>query len=79
MLSPATLVIVIAIVAAVWFWFRSEGGQPPRGAEARLRGICLGNEEQVERLIHAEMARAPGISRNEAAAGAVSRYQRDNR
>jgi hypothetical protein len=52
---------------------------PGRDAEARLRRICHGNQEQAERLIAGEIARAPGLSRVEAAARAVARYERDNR
>ena len=77
-MSSSALFILAVILVAGWFWFRGGSGVS-RGAEARLRSICLGNDEQVERLIEAEMTRVPGISRNEAAVRAVSRYQRDNR
>jgi hypothetical protein len=70
------VLLVAAIAVAVWFWMRST---PGRDAEARLRRICHGNQEQAERLIAGEIARAPGLSRAEAAARAVARYERDNR
>jgi hypothetical protein len=49
-----------------------------RQAERQLRRICLGNDDQVERLITGELTRSPGIARAEAASRAVERYQRDN-
>ena len=72
------IVILGVIVAGAWLWvrWRSDG---KRGAESQLRRICLGDNAQVERLIANETARAPGISRDEAASRAVQRYQRDNR
>jgi hypothetical protein len=71
------LIILVAIVAG-WLWFRHRHGASGR-AEAELQKICLGNEAQAERLIAAEVSRAPGISRAEAAMRAVERYRRDNR
>jgi hypothetical protein len=77
-MSPgAALLLAAAIGVAIWLWWR-QGGRAS-GAEAQLRGICLGNAGQVERLIAGEMTRAPGISRAEAARRAVERYRRDNR
>jgi hypothetical protein len=75
-METAAVILVAAIAATVWFWMRSA---PGRDAEARLRRICHGNQEQAERLIAGEIARAPGLSRVEAAARAVARYERDNR
>lgn len=72
------IVILGAVAAGAWLWLRRSGGASHQ-AEARLRRICLGDDRQVERLINGEMARAPGISRAEAASRAVQRYQRDNR
>lgn len=73
------LVLLVGVVLGVWWWFRRGGGAPSRHAETRLRRICLGDDGQAERLINGEMARAPGISRAEAASRAVERYRRDNR
>jgi hypothetical protein len=69
--------VVVGIVSA-WLWW--DRRSVSRAAEAQLRRICFGDEGQVERLIEAEMRRAPGaISRADAARRAVERYQRDNR
>ena len=70
--------ILGVIVVAGWLWLQRRSGTS-RQAETRLRRICFGNDEQVERLINGEMTRSPGISRAEAASRAVRRYQRDNR
>lgn len=71
------LILLAAVVGVMWLWLAHRG----RGhaAEKQLRRICLGNEQQAERLIEGEMARAPGISRADAARRAVERYRRDNR
>lgn len=72
----AIIVLVVVGLVIGWLWLQREGtGQ----WERRLRSICLGNLAQVESLIQSEMARAPGISRTEAASRAVQRYERDNR
>jgi hypothetical protein len=72
------IVALVAVVVIAWLWFRHRRDSAPR-AEAQLRRICLGNDEQVERLINGEMTRAPSITRAEAASRAVERYRRDNR
>jgi hypothetical protein len=71
------LVILVVVALGVWLWRRRGNGAPRRG-ERQLRRICFGDNDQVERLIHAEVSRAPGISRAEAANRAVDRYRRDN-
>ena len=76
--DPMAVAILMVVGIGVWLWLRGGRGAS-RQAEARLRRICLGDEAQAERLINSEMARAPGISRSEAASRAVLRYQRDNR
>jgi hypothetical protein len=76
-MSPSTLLIVGAVVVIVWLLWRGAGGSG--GPEVRLLKICQGNAAQAERLTQAELNRAPGISRSEAAARAVQRYERDNR
>jgi hypothetical protein len=76
--SRVVVLLVLAVIAGVWWWSRQRS-EPSRRAEAQLQKICLGNELQAERLIAAELSRAPGISRAEAAMRAVQRYQRDNR
>jgi hypothetical protein len=70
--------ILALVLLGIWLWLRrSSAGS--RQAERQLRRICLGDDRQVDRLIHAELIRVPGISRGEAASRAVARYQRDNR
>jgi hypothetical protein len=71
------IVVLGVIVVAAWSWLRGGGGTS-RQAERQLRRICLGNDDQVERLITGELTRSPGIARAEAASRAVERYQRDN-
>lgn len=70
------IVLVGVLALALWWWLQD---RQARGPEARLRRICMGDLGQVERMIDAEMTRAPGISRAEAAGRAVMRYERDNR
>jgi len=70
--------VAAAIAYVAWRWV-FQGGAGGRHAETRLRQICMGNEAQIERLIEAEIARTPGLSRGAAAARAVERYERDNR
>ena len=72
-------VLVLLAVAGLAAWWVARRGSGSRRAETRLRQICLGNAAQMERLIEVERARAPGISRTEAATRAVLRYERDNR
>ena len=74
----SAVAILGVIVVAAWLWLRGRSGTL-RQAETQLRRICLGDDDQVERLINGEMTRSPGISRTEAASRAVQRYQRDNR
>ena len=76
--EPITIVLLGVVAVGVWLWLRRSGGAS-RQADTQLRRICLGDDSQVERLISGEMARAPGISRAEAASRAVERYRRDNR
>ena len=74
--SAIAIIAVIAVAAWWWLW---RGSGASRQAETQLRRICLGDDDQMERLINGEMTRSPGISRAEAASRAVQRYQRDNR
>ena len=74
----SAIAILGVIVVAAWLWLRGRSGTS-RQAETQLRRICLGDDDQVERLINGEMTRSPGISRGEAASRAVQRYRRDNR
>jgi hypothetical protein len=76
-LDSLPLIVLAGVVGAIWLWLAHRGRK--HAAEDELRRICLGNEQQVERLIEAELTRAPNISRAEAARRAVGRYQRDNK
>ena len=76
-MDTRVLIFVVLVVAAVWYWFSTRG--PSRNPESQLHRICHGNQTQAERLIQGEIARAPGVSRAEAARRAVERYRRDNR
>ena len=75
--NSSAIAVLGVIVVAAWFWLRRRSGTS-RQADTQLRRICLGDAEQVERLINGERTRSPGISRAEAASRAVQRYQRDN-
>lgn len=73
------IVVLILIAGAVgaWIWYRR--GQGARRDGRRLQQIAFGDEASAERLIEAELARSPGISRAEAVRRTVERYERDNR
>jgi len=77
-MNQSVMLIVLAlVVVALIVWMRVAGaGKRP---ESQLLKICQGDQAQAERLVEAEISRAPGISRGEAASRAVLRYQRDNR
>ena len=71
------LIVLAGAAAALWLWHSRRVRR--QAAEIELRRICLGDTRQVERLLASELARAPGLSRAEAAQRAVMRYRRDNR
>ena len=71
------LIVLALVVVALIVWMR--GGSAGKRPESQLLKICQGDQAQAQRLLEAEINRAPGISRGEAAARAVHRYQRDNR
>jgi hypothetical protein len=75
--QPLVLIAVLVMVIALVVWSRGASGAAR--AESRLMKICQGDQGQAERLLQAELNRAPGISRSEAAARAVQRFERDNR
>jgi hypothetical protein len=54
-------------------WFRS--GRSP--AEKHLVQRCFGDSAQAQRLIEAELARRPQLSRADAARSALDRWSRD--
>jgi hypothetical protein len=83
--------IVLAILWAVFKALRGRGtrgthesvGGPlsgiPKGDLKRLRNICRGNVEQMNRLIEYEKGRRPGINNDEACRRAIASLTRDNR
>ena len=68
------VVLLIVIAVIVYFVFRkpSEPGPDREELEQRLLHLCLGDRALRERLIVAEQARAPGITREEAVDRAYS-------
>jgi hypothetical protein len=71
------LIVLAGAAAVLWLWNCRRVRR--QAAEIELRRICLGDRRQVERLLASELARAPGLSRAEAARRVVERYRRDNR
>jgi hypothetical protein len=55
-------------------WF---GGTRRAADESRLLQRCHGDRELMERLIAAELARRPDVSRASAARSAIDRWNRD--
>lgn len=78
MTQVMALVLVVGAIAALFLWML-RGSLTSERAESRLLKICRGDAGQAARLIEAELSRAPGISRDEAAGRAVQRFERDNR
>ncbi|HEY4180506.1 MAG TPA: hypothetical protein VGM90_26865 [Kofleriaceae bacterium] len=54
-------------------WFSSG----PSGDEKKLLHRCLGDVAQADRLISAELARRPALSRAAASRSALDRWSRD--
>jgi hypothetical protein len=50
-----------------------------REPETRLLNACMGNHDQMERLIGYEMGRRPGTNRNGAIEAALSSLKQDRR
>lgn len=71
------LIAVVVVLIAGWLWWTLGRSAD---AEAHLRRICFGDQQQVDRLVEGEIRRAGGrISRAEAARRAIDRHRRDNR
>ena len=72
----AAIIIFVAYFARLWLKDRrsSERNSPKQV----LLHLCLGDREQVKRLIALERSRQPGISRREAIVRAIESLQRDN-
>ena len=89
------LVLIAAVVLAIlWAVFKALRGRGtigvnenigdslsgiPRGDLKRLRNICRGDVDQMNRLIDYEKGRRPGITNGEACRKAIASLTRDNR
>ena len=83
--------ITLAILWAVFKLLRSRGALEardnsrdsfsgiPRTDLNRLRTVCRGDVEQMNRLIEYEKGRRPGINNREACLKAIASLTRDNR
>jgi hypothetical protein len=78
-MDASIALLIVGVLALGAWWWHGRSGRGWDRSEVHLRQICLGNTEQVERLIALELTRHPGISRGEAARRAVQRYRNDNR
>jgi hypothetical protein len=83
MSSTAGILAALAGLVALWLaaaWlFARPRRRPDPSPESRLLRICRGDTARAERLVAGELCRTPGLSRSEAAARAIEKYQRDNR
>ena len=83
--------VVVAILWAIFKALRSRGTTRvnddivdslsgiPRDDLKRLRNICRGDVDQMNRLIEYEKGRRPGINNREACRKAIANLTRDNR
>ena len=67
------MALKLPAVIARWFGPRDR----PSREEDRLLHRCKGDRELTERLIAAELARRPGMSRAAASMSAVQRWERE--
>ena len=77
-----SLALWILIIVLVLYYFASGRGgeqQDSVQAERELLHLCLGDQEQVERLLRLELDKAPGIKRGEAVRRAIRSLRRDAR
>jgi hypothetical protein len=77
LVSPPVFLWIVALVILIVCVVRIAG----RGStvDTRLLSACLGDREQVERLVELEMRLRPSLSRRQAVSMALARIQRDNR
>lgn len=78
-MSLESLVVLILVLGAIWWWLKRRPLPRPPSAEDVLLKACRGDREQMKRLVTREADRAPGITRDEAIERALDAYQRDNR
>ena len=77
-----SLALGILLIVLLLYYFASGGDgeqQDPVEAERELLRLCLGNQEQAERLVRLETDKAPGIKRSEAVRRAIWSLRRDAR
>jgi hypothetical protein len=77
LVSPPVFLLVVAIGILIVCVVRLSA--PRSTVDSRLLSACLGDRDQVERLVDFEMRLKPLLSRREAASMALARLQRDNR
>ena len=77
MISSPVFLWVIAIGILILCVIRIGGRRST--VDTRLLSACLGDRDQVERLIAFELRRKPSLSRREATSMALARIQRDSR
>jgi hypothetical protein len=77
MVSPPVFLWVVAIGILIVCLVRIGGRRST--VDARLLSACLGDRDQVERLVEFEMRRRPSLTRREAASMALARLRRDSR
>jgi hypothetical protein len=68
--------MALELPAVISRWFGNRPHRPSR-EEDRLLHRCKGDHELKERLIGAELARRPGMSRAAASMSAVQRWERE--
>ena len=87
------VLLVATALAIIWAVFKALRGRTlearenrsdsfsgiPRGDLNRLRSVCRGDVEQMNRLIEYEKDRRPGITNREACLKAIASLTRDNR
>lgn len=72
------VVIGVAIIVAVIFWFRRAADPPePDPSELDLLHLCGGDRSQMERLIALEHKNRPDTTRSVAVAQAIRALRRD--
>lgn len=76
----ATRVVLVALLPVVvyFIWRRRWLLRLSKDPEEHLLALCLGDKALMERLIHFERQKFPGVSRTEAAERAIVSRRREN-
>lgn len=74
-----SLVLLVVVLVALVLLFTGGAGRnaPGSGDEQALLARCAGDQVQAERLVQAELRRAPSLSRGQAVARAIARLPRE--